>query len=171
MTRWSFLLRLLLPAILVCNSLVFADSFDNARRWTDAKLLGVADPRPTPATMLVQLKSGTLARNRIKDRSFRIAARAFDKGIAMPSPGEIVVRLPAPASHFDAVVGVDSNDLGYYANQGRGGVEASIHANGRELFRSPYLKEGIVDSLMICHGWYACFESPPGWVGFARPTC
>jgi beta-N-acetylhexosaminidase len=23
----------------------------------------------------------------------------------------------------------------------------------------PYLEEGIVDSMMICHGWYPCFES------------
>jgi beta-N-acetylhexosaminidase len=25
----------------------------------------------------------------------------------------------------------------------------------------PYLEEGRVDSLMICHGWYPCFESEP----------
>ena len=25
----------------------------------------------------------------------------------------------------------------------------------------PYLKEGIVDSMMICHAWYPCFESQP----------
>jgi beta-N-acetylhexosaminidase len=25
----------------------------------------------------------------------------------------------------------------------------------------PYLKEGLVDSMMICHGWYPCFEPQP----------
>ena len=38
---------------------------------------------------------------------------------------------------------MDSNDLGYYANQGRGGVEASVEVAGREAFHSPYLKEGV----------------------------
>jgi beta-N-acetylhexosaminidase len=25
----------------------------------------------------------------------------------------------------------------------------------------PYLEEGIIDSMMICHGWYPCFEAKP----------
>jgi len=78
----------------------------------------------------------------IHGRLFRIKDREFDGGIAMPSPGEIRVILSAPAAWFEAVVGVDSNDLGYYANKAaaewkpRGGGEP-------EVFRSPSLKEGM----------------------------
>ncbi len=61
----------------------------------------------------------------------------------MRSPGEIVVRLSSGASSFQGVLGVDSNDLGYYANTGRGSVVASIEAGGRQLFESPVLHEGI----------------------------
>ena len=46
-------------------------------------------------------------------------------------------------------MGVGSNDLGYYANQGRGGVEASVQLGGREVFRSPYLKEGVLDTVVL----------------------
>ena len=97
-----------------------AEPLDNARRWTSAKFSGVAEDNVAPAHLLVHLKSGVLERNRIKDRLFNIAGQSFERGVAMPSPGEIAVWLPSAAAHFSAVVGVDSNDLGYYSNGGRG---------------------------------------------------
>ena len=129
--------------MLLASALVVAAPLDNARRWTRAKLLGVPDDRLTPAHLLVQLKTGVLERNRIKDRLFNIAGQSFERGVAMPSPGEIVVQLPAAAARFSAIVGVDSNDLGYYSNGGRGSVVASVEANGQMLFRSPVLHEGL----------------------------
>src|SRR5436190_18180479 len=41
---------------------------------------------------------------------------------------------------------------------GRGGTPNRLEAI--EVNR-PYLKEGVVDSVMICHAWYPCFESQP----------
>ena len=38
---------------------------------------------------------------------------------------------------------------------GRGG---SPNRLGAIEVNRPYLKEGIVDSMMICHAWYPCFE-------------
>lgn len=138
MSTWK-----LFPLALICCSLSLAAPTDNARLWTEAKFLGISGENPAAAHMLVQLKSGALARKRIKDRAFLIAGRKFERGIAMPSPGEITIRLPQPASRFDAVVGVDSNDLGYYSNGGRGSVVASIETNGQQLFRSTVLSEGL----------------------------
>jgi alpha-galactosidase len=120
-----------------------AEPFDSAQRWTRAKFLGVTDDNIAPAHLLVHLKSGVLERNRIKDRLFNMAGQSFERGVAMPSPGKIVVRLPVAAAHFSAVVGVDSNDLGYYSNGGRGSVIASVEANGQMLFRSAVLREGL----------------------------
>ncbi len=121
-----------------------AASSDDARRWTNAKFLGIADEAVDPPHLLVHLKSGELERNRIKGRPFRIAAQTFERGIAMPSSGEIIVHLPANAVRFSATVGVDSNDLGYYSNGGRGSVIASVEANGKVLFQSEILHEGVV---------------------------
>src|SRR5436190_15639554 len=41
---------------------------------------------------------------------------------------------------------------------GRGGTPNRLEAI--EVNR-PYLKEGVVDSVMICHAWYPCFEWQP----------
>src|SRR5262249_17080140 len=40
-------------------------------------------------------------------------------------------------------VGVDSNDVAYYASRGRGKVIVSIEANGKAIYRSPLLHEGL----------------------------
>ncbi|MGD0580921.1 MAG: NPCBM/NEW2 domain-containing protein, partial [Bryobacteraceae bacterium] len=130
-------------ALLLTGALALAGPADSARRWTKAKFLGQAETGAAPAHLLVQLRSGTLERNRIKDRVFLIAGTKYERGVAMPSPGEVTVVLPAPAARFEAVAGVDSNDLGYYSNGGRGSVVASVEAGGQELFRSPVLREGL----------------------------
>jgi alpha-galactosidase len=135
------------PFCVACASILIlsatARPADNARRWTEAKFLGVAGEPKVAAHVVVHLKSGSIERNRIKDRALLIAGRTFEHGIAMPSAGEIVVRLPQGASRFEAVAGVDSNDLGYYSNGGRGSVVASIETNGQVLYRSPVLREGL----------------------------
>jgi len=54
---------------------------------------------------------------------------------------------------------LDLNELAVFrAFMGRGG---SPNRLGAIEVNRPYLKEGIVDSLMICHAWYPCFESKP----------
>ncbi len=130
-------------ALVVGGTLVGAEPAESARRWTQAKFLGKTEAAAAPAHLLVELKNGTLARNRIKDRAFNIAGTKYERGVAMPSPGEVTVVLPAGAARFEAVVGVDSNDLGYYSNGGRGSVVASVVANRQELFRSPVMSEGL----------------------------
>jgi alpha-galactosidase len=114
-----------------------------SHEFVRAKLLGEAVAVPARSHMMTYLKRGAIEKNSIQGRALRIRNQEFSRGIVMPSPGEIHVILGAPAASFEAVVGTDSNDLGYYANQGRGGVEASVEVAGREVFRSPYLKEGI----------------------------
>lgn len=114
-----------------------------AREWTGARLLGKPAKGSAAPHMLIYSRSSSIHRNGIGGRKFLIAGRTFDHGINMPFPGEIRVRLPEPAVRFEAVVGVDSNDLGYYSNTGRGGVVASVEAGGKELFRSPQMREGM----------------------------
>jgi alpha-galactosidase len=60
----------------------------------------------------------------------------------MRSTGEIQFQVPRGASRFQAVLGVDGNDIGYYSNAGRGSVVASVLVGEREIYRSPVLHEG-----------------------------
>jgi beta-N-acetylhexosaminidase len=54
---------------------------------------------------------------------------------------------------------LDENELAVFrAFIGSGG---SPNRLGTIEVNRPYLKEGIVDSMMVCHGWYPCFESQP----------
>lgn len=114
-----------------------------ARQWAASKFLGQEDRRPAMAHLMDHTKSGGIQKNRIRGRLLRIADRVYERGIVMPSPGEILVRLPGPGTVFEAIVGVDSNDLGYYSNAGRGSVVASIETGGPELFRSGVMREGL----------------------------
>ena len=133
----------LVLTVLLTGALALAGPADEARRWTKAKFLGQAEAGAVPAHVLVQLRAGALERNRIQDRAFLIAGTKYERGVALPSPGEVSVILPAPAARFEAVAGVDSNDLGYYSNGGRGSVVATVETGGQELFRSPVLHEGM----------------------------
>jgi hypothetical protein len=49
------------------------------------------------------------------------------------------VHLPGPGASFAAVIGVDSNDVGYYSNAGRGEVVASVEVNGKKVLTSAVL--------------------------------
>ena len=124
-------------------SMLGGGAIDQSREFVRVKLLGESAAPSERAHMMTYLKRGKIQKNRIQGRALRIKDREFERGIVMPSPGEIHVILAAPAASFEAIVGIDSNDLGYYSNQGRGGVEASVEVAGREVFRSPYLKEGV----------------------------
>jgi beta-N-acetylhexosaminidase len=54
---------------------------------------------------------------------------------------------------------LDENELAVFrAFIGSGG---SPNRLGTIEVNRPYLKEGIVDSMMVCHGWYPCFEPQP----------
>jgi hypothetical protein len=114
-----------------------------ASQWLAAKFLGKPDSRTVEPHMTAYLRSGVVGRNRRKDRKFRIAGKEYERGLLMPSLGEIEVRLPGSGAAFDALVGVDSNDLGYYSNAGRGSVVASVDVNGREAFSSGVMREGL----------------------------
>lgn len=115
----------------------------DATRWFSAAFLNQRTTPPPQAQLIATTKGGRLDRNHRRHREFSIAGQRFARGIAMPSPGTVTVQLTAPARSFDAVAGVDSNDLGYYDNAGRGSVVASVDLQGREAFRSPTLREGI----------------------------
>lgn len=127
----------------LCSAAENDQAMQNAHRWVAAKFQGTEESAPAVPYLLVSLKSGTIAKDNIQGHPLLIAGRKFDRGVAMRSPGEVRVVLPAGAESFESGLGVDSNDVGYYSNSGRGMVVASIESNGKELYRSPVLHEGL----------------------------
>jgi hypothetical protein len=140
--------RTVATALFLVSGLAVAQSEETgaalqAREWLAAKFLGKAETPLDLPHFLIHTKSGRIDRNRRQGRIFRIADAQYERGVAMPQPGEIVVHLPGPAAKFEAIVGVDSNDLGYYSNAGRGNVVLSVVSGGVERFRSGVLHEGM----------------------------
>ncbi len=112
-------------------------------RWAEAKFAGRSEALPPESNLLLLLKSNAFLRKNIQGHSFLIAGRTFADGIAMRSRGEIQIQVPSGASRFQAVVGVDGNDVGYYSNAGRGSVVASVVIGDKEVYRSTVLHEGL----------------------------
>lgn len=114
-----------------------------AHQWVAAKFLGEISPSPSQDYLLVYSHSGPVSKNQVQGRPFRIADREYSLGLHFPSEGKVRVVLAKPAKALQAVVGVDSNDIGYYSNVGRGAVVASVSTEGRTAFRSQILREGM----------------------------
>ena len=54
------------------------------------------------------------------------------------------MHLPAPGKIFEAILGVDSNQVkGFYSNAGRGSEIATVEVGGEEVFRSGVMHEGM----------------------------
>ncbi|HEV3275485.1 MAG TPA: alpha-galactosidase [Terriglobia bacterium] len=114
----------------------------DARQWVAAKFAGQAPVGVKQGFLIVQRASGTVLKNGIKGHTLRIASTPYQRGINA-SEGTVTVHLPGPGKSLTAVVGVDSNDVGYYSNAGRGSVVASVEIAGKQAFASALLHEGM----------------------------
>jgi len=120
------------------------EAMAEAHRWVSAKFLGEAPPKPAEGYLTEYIRSGSLVKNGIQGHPFRIVDKDYRRGLHFPSEGKVVVVLPGPGQSFDAIVGVDSNDVGYYSNVGRGAVVASVEVKGKGSFRSEVMREGML---------------------------
>jgi hypothetical protein len=118
------------------------EAMATAHRWMATKLLGEVAPRPAENYLLVYT-SGPVTKNEVEGHHFRILNQDYSRGLHFSSDGKVRVVLAAPARSFEAVVGVDSNDIGYYSNVGRGAAVASVDVAGKTPFRSEVLHEGM----------------------------
>jgi alpha-galactosidase len=114
----------------------------DAMQWVAAKFAGEPPAAIKQGYLIVPKGSGAISKNEIKGHVFRIANTPYQRGINA-SAGTVTVHLPAPGKSFAAVVGVDSNDVGYYSNAGQGSVADSVEVAGKKVFASTVLHEGM----------------------------
>ncbi len=118
------------------------EAMSAAHQWVGAKFLGEVAPNPAASYLLVYTQ-GPVTKNEVEGHHFRIVNRDYSRGLHFSSDGTVRVMLAGPAKSFEAVVGVDSNDIGYYSNVGRGAVVASVQVAGKTPFRTEVLHEGM----------------------------
>jgi alpha-galactosidase len=92
------------------------------------------------AGLLVVTNHGTVTPNGRGDQPMRLGDKPYSRGLYCHAVSKVIVRLPSPGKAFGAVVGVDSNDQ---TRPGRGSVVFSMNVNGREMFKSPLMREGV----------------------------
>jgi alpha-galactosidase len=116
---------------------------DEARRWASAKFEGKSQPTPDLGYLLPQLETGSLEKGSRQGHGLKIGDQFFGQGIHCPSTGWVKVHLPGPGKRFSASIGVDSNDITYYSSLGRGNVTVAVDVNGKEVYRSAVMREGM----------------------------
>jgi len=114
----------------------------DAENWVSAKFEGKAPTAASQSFLIVREASGTVQKNNVKGHTLRIANTTYQSGVNAPV-GTVTVHLPGPGRSFAGIVGVDSNDVGYYSNAGRGNVVASVEIGGQQVFTSTVLHEGM----------------------------
>jgi len=122
---------------------VSPEEMTTAQQWLAAKFLGKTPPERAASYLAVYTQAGNIQKNRVQGHRFRIAGQEYSRGLHFPSDGKVRVFLPSPAQSFESAAGVDSNDIGYYSNVGRGAVVASVVVDGKQPFRSQVLQEGM----------------------------
>lgn len=117
-----------------------AEELSDAAEWVAAKFYGRAErPRPGPRIKVIA-NHDPVQQNARAGRPMRIADREYVRGLYCHAYSKLVVHLPGPASLFEAVAGVDSNDQ---TSGGRGSVVFAVYVEGREAFRSGVMREGM----------------------------
>jgi alpha-galactosidase len=149
-TQITLILYLLVPVSARPVS-VSADELTETNSWVTAKFEGRNMTEVSRPYLVVGSHLGSIEKDGVtgqdtgsnKPVSLRIGNKVYDRGLHFPKVGEVVVHLPEPGKSFDALTGVDSNDLGYYSNRGEGSVIASVEVNGVKAFTSSVMREGM----------------------------
>ena len=130
----------LMSATLVGAVTVTPAEMREARVWAAAKFDGQTLSEPPPAMLTVLANNDPVQRNARAGKPLRLVDREYTRGLYCHAVSKVIAHLPGPASTFEAMVGVDSNDN---TRPGRGSVVFSVTAGGRERWRSPLMREGM----------------------------
>ncbi len=139
----GFVLFLLISTSCMAASEPLPTEKADAGRWAAAKFEGKSESAPDDGYLWPELKRGELEKNSRQGHGLKIGDEKFEHGLHCPSVGILKVHLPAAGSHFSAVIGVDSNDITYYSSLGRGNVTVAVDVNGKEVYRSAAMHEGM----------------------------
>ncbi|MCL5097445.1 MAG: alpha-galactosidase [Candidatus Omnitrophica bacterium] len=111
-----------------------------ANRWVSAKLMNTQEASKPEPGLTVLANNDPVQRNARGGKPLRIVNAQYTRGLYCHAVSKVVVRLPGPGKRLSAIAGVDSNDQ---TSGGRGSIIFSVNANGKELFRSAVMHEGM----------------------------
>lgn len=113
-----------------------------ASRWASAKFKAMADTTKSDSGLYVVANNDPVQLNARGGAPMRLMDRSYSRGLYCHAASHVIVRLPGEGKEFTAIAGVDSNTQ---TSGGRGSVHFSVEANGRQLFKSALLREGMAE--------------------------
>ncbi|HNT86951.1 MAG TPA: NPCBM/NEW2 domain-containing protein [Candidatus Hydrogenedentes bacterium] len=111
-----------------------------AQQWVAAKFEGVAPAKEARPHVEVIENHDPVQANARRGKPLRLGDREYTRGLYCHAESHVVVHLPGPGKHFEAAVGVDSNEQ---TSSGRGSVVFAVRVAERETWRSELLREGM----------------------------
>jgi alpha-galactosidase len=116
------------------------DELAEARRWTSTVFAGAPAPAALRPGLEVVANYDLIQKNARFGKPLNLAGAKSTHGLFCHATSKIVVRLPAAAARFEALVGVDRNEQ---TSGGRGSVVFGVKVGEREAFRSGVQREGM----------------------------
>lgn len=110
------------------------------RAWVAARFEGVEQALPRDLALIEQANYGPVQQNGRGEGPLRIGNNVYERGLYCHADSRLTIRLPALATTFRAVIGVDSNEQ---TRGGRGSVVFTVRIGNREVYRSDTLREGL----------------------------
>ena len=118
-----------------------AEELQKARAWAETRFEARTTVEPLPSSHIsVVYNHDPVCVNSRAGKPLTIVDKQYHQGLYCHASSKVIVTLPPRAKSFRAVVGVDSNSQ---TMPGRGSVVFAVRADGKELFRSPVLREGV----------------------------
>ena len=133
----------IIAVVMTCSAgapAAIPQEMETLRQWCAAKF---EEPREAPAQpvgLVVLANHGDVQCNARGGKPMRIHDKTHTRGLYCHATSRILVRLPGPAKRFSAIVGVDSNEQ---THGGGGSVVYSVEVEGKEVFRSGVMREGM----------------------------
>ena len=114
--------------------------FSECKRWVSAKFKGTEDKMPLKASLVVLANNDSVQLNSRAGKPLRIVDKQYTRGLYCHAVSKVVVNLPSPGKTFSSVIGIDSNEQ---TMPRKGSVIFSFHAEGKELYHSQVMREGM----------------------------
>ncbi len=132
-----------LVGILVCPPLFAAQPTETelaeAREFVAAKFVGESLPPKNLPRIAVKANNDPVQLDSRNNKPLKIGDRVYRKGLYVHAYSHIVVNLTKPASKFEAIIGVDSNEN---TSGGRGSVCFAVQVGNEPKFQSETIREG-----------------------------
>lgn len=129
-----------IAAQFMTSALPAAAELEDAQHWVAAKFDGAMEQPQVQPGIHVVANNDPVQMNARGGKPLHIAGKEYKRGLYCHAISRVVVYLPGPGTRFEAIAGLDSNEM---TSGGRGSVVFSVEVGGKEMWKSEVMREGM----------------------------